>query len=139
MHLRRMACLPDSALEQLGRLFKQSVASLKVPMQELLNILAPLGKESGGSRTIAIMASFYRALMKYFCPQLRAWDANEGHFWDSALVGSSSLQAAVARFEGRERVCQRRPRWARVVGHGQVLRLHRARNLVPRTDQKKLP
>ena len=66
-------------------------------MQDLLNILALLGKKAGGSRTIAIMASFYRALMKFFCPQVRSWDAATGHFWDSALAGSSSLRAAVMR------------------------------------------
>ena len=60
MHLRRLACLPDVALVRLGLLFKQSIATLKVPIQELLNILTLLGKTLGGSRTIAIMASFYR-------------------------------------------------------------------------------
>ena len=49
MHLRPMACLPDTALEKLGRLFKQSVASLKVPLQELLNILSLLGKNRAGA------------------------------------------------------------------------------------------
>ena len=41
------------------------------------------------------MSSFYRALMKYFCPTIRAWDADKGSFWDSALAGSSSLRAAI--------------------------------------------
>ena len=92
-----MANLPDAALAQLGMLFKQSVATLTVPMQDLLNMLSLLGKKAGGSRTIAIMASFYRALMKLFCPQIREWDAAKGHFWDSALAVSSSLRAAVLR------------------------------------------
>ena len=93
-----MACLPNTALEQLGRLFKQSIASLTIPAQELLSILGLLGKKAGGSRTIAIMASFYRALMKFFCPTIRQWDVDEGHvFWDSALAGSSSLRFAVLR------------------------------------------
>jgi len=107
MHLRRLACLPDVALERLGLLFKQSIATLKVPIQELLNILTLLGKKSGGSRTIAIMASFYRALMKFFCPEIRAWDAEAASFWDSALAGSSSLQAAVARALKIENGCAR--------------------------------
>ena len=97
INLRRMADLPDVALHQLGCLFKQSIASLKVPVQELLNILGLLGKKQGGSRTIAIMASFYRALMKFFCPRIREWDLKESHFWDSALAGNSSLRAAVLR------------------------------------------
>ena len=35
--------------------------------------------------------------MKFFCPQIRAWDLAKGHFWDSALAGNSSLRAAVMR------------------------------------------
>ena len=49
LHLRRMAQLPDAALEQLGMLFKQSSATLTDPIQDLLNILAMLGKKAGGS------------------------------------------------------------------------------------------
>ena len=45
--------------------------------------------------------------MKYFCPQIRAWDAKEGHFWDTALAGSSSLQGAVARALKVENACVR--------------------------------
>ena len=81
----------------MGFLFRQSVATLTVPVQELLNILGLLGKKNGGSRTIAIMASYYRALMKFFCPTIRAWDIAKEHHWDSALAGSSSLRAAVLR------------------------------------------
>ena len=66
-------------------------------MQELMNLLSLLGKKSGGSRTIAIMGSLYRALMKFFCPQIREWDLAKGHFWDSALAGNSSLRAALIR------------------------------------------
>ena len=53
LHLRRLAQLPDAALEQMGMLFKQSVATMTIPIQELLNILCLLGKKAGGSRTIA--------------------------------------------------------------------------------------
>ena len=48
LHLRRLAALPDAALEQLGKLLKQSIATLTVPVQDLLNILALLGKNQGG-------------------------------------------------------------------------------------------
>ena len=53
------------------------------------------------------MASFYRAQMKNFCPEIRTWDAKEGHFWDTALAGSSSLQGAVARALKVENACVR--------------------------------
>ena len=97
LQLRRIANLPDIALEQLGRLFRQSLATLTIPMQDLLNVLCLLGKTSGGSRTIAIMVSFYRALMNFFCPAIRDCDVAKGTFWDSALAGNSSLRAAVER------------------------------------------
>ena len=38
-------------------------------------------------------------------PSYLQWDAREGYFWDSALAGSSSLQAAVARALKVENVC----------------------------------
>jgi len=97
VHLKRLASLPDVALISLGGLMKQSVSTLTVPAQELLNILGLLGKKLGGSRTIAIMASMYRALMKHFGLEIREWDAREGHHWDSAIAGSSSLRAAILR------------------------------------------
>ena len=47
-HLRRLANLPDVALEHMGMLFKQSLAALKVPMQDLFNIMVLLGKKQAG-------------------------------------------------------------------------------------------
>ena len=46
---------------------------------------------------IAIMASFYRCLMKANGSAIRDWDLAHGHVYDSALAGCSSLQAAVFR------------------------------------------
>ena len=92
-----MADLPDVALAQLGALFKQSVSTLSLPQQSLLNTGALLGKKLGGARVIAIMCSFYRELMKCLSPKIREWDLTEGHRYDSALAGNSSLRAAVLR------------------------------------------
>ena len=64
-HLRRMSMLPDAALESLGAILKQSLATLTVPAQEMLNALCLLCKKLGGSRTIVVMSSIYRALMKH--------------------------------------------------------------------------
>ena len=97
VRLKRLASLPDVALEGLGTIFKQIVATLTIPGQELLNILTLLGKKLGGSRTIAIMASIYRAFMKHSGLTIREWDVKEGQHWDSALAGSTSLRAAVLR------------------------------------------
>ena len=84
-------------MSQLGALFKQAVSTLSLPQQSLLNIGARLGKKRGGCRVIAIMCSFYRELMKCLSPKLRDWDLAEGHRYDSALAGNSSLRAAVLR------------------------------------------
>ena len=92
-----MAGLPYVALTGLGGIFKQSVATLTVAGQELLNVLCLLGKKLRGSRTIVIMPSVYRALMKLVGLPIREWDAKEGHVWDSAIAGSSSLRAAGLR------------------------------------------
>ena len=46
---------------------------------------------------IAIMCSFYSELMKSVNPKIREWDLAEGHCYDSALAGNSSLRAAVMR------------------------------------------
>ena len=71
VHLKRISTLPDIALEGLGSIFKQMVATLTVPGQELLNVLGLLGKKLGGSRTIAIMSSIYRAFMKHAGLEIR--------------------------------------------------------------------
>ena len=83
-----MANLPNTALRQLGCLFKKSIATLTVPAQQLLNILGLLDKKAEGSRTIASMASFYRALMKTLCPMVRDW-ANE----NAISIGTQLWQA----------------------------------------------
>ena len=48
LHLRRLANLPDKALVQLGMLFKQSIATLTVPMQDLLTHPSAIREEVGG-------------------------------------------------------------------------------------------
>ena len=96
-NFRLMAELPDVALDQLGALFKMAIHNLSLPLQVLLNLLCLLGKKTGGSRVIAIMCSFVRVLMKANGSEIREWDREHGHMFDSALADSSSLQAAVLR------------------------------------------
>eukprot|EP00973_Karenia_brevis_P091927 12409883-Karenia_brevis.AAC.1 len=62
-----------------------------------MNLLALLGKKSGGSRTVAIMASFYRLLMRVLQHEIVVWDEKKAGFWDTALRGSSALRAQLAR------------------------------------------
>ena len=46
VHLKRLASLPDVALESIGEIFKQIVATLTILGQELLNILTLFGQET---------------------------------------------------------------------------------------------
>ena len=92
-----MAELPDVAFDQLGGLYRQSVATLSLPVQALLNVMCLLGKKAGGSRTIVACCSFYREIMKLNGFTIRERDLEHGHRFDSALAGCSSLRAAVLR------------------------------------------
>ena len=89
--------LPDIALEFLGQLLKRCVATLALPTQVLLQLTVLPGKKSGGSRTIAILTTFYRLLMRMLAPTIADWDVTTAGPWDSALRGNSALRAHVAR------------------------------------------
>ena len=80
-----IALLPDAALEALGSLLRQCVATLALPIQVLMQLMVLLGKKSGGSRTIAILATFYRLLMRLVAPTLTESDVTTAGPWDSAL------------------------------------------------------
>ena len=97
VEFRALAEPPDVALAQFGGLCRQAVSNLTLPFQSLLNNGCLLGKKAGGSRGIAIMCFFYGGRMKVMSPKIREWDLNEGHRYDSALAGSSSLRVAVIR------------------------------------------
>ena len=94
---KTIGALPEVALEVLGALLKDAMAILVLPMQCLLNIKVLLGKPGGGSRTVAIIASFYRLLMRLVGGSIRQWDAKSAGHWDSAIKGSTALQAQLAR------------------------------------------
>ena len=55
--------LPDQALDELGKLLHSCIAELALPGGAVINRMVLLGKKAGGSRTIAIMTTFYRLLM----------------------------------------------------------------------------
>ncbi len=56
-----------------------------------------LGKKNGGSRTIAILATFYRMLMRLLSDNISEWDTEEAGPWDTALHGPFALRAHVLR------------------------------------------
>ena len=97
-----IAGLPDAALWQLAALFRMTLANLTIPVQCLVNLMCLLGKRKGGSRTVAIMASYYRLLVRVLGHVIVAWDEAAAGPWDSAVKGSSALRAHLARAVGVE-------------------------------------
>lgn len=77
--------------------YKSSIANLAMPTSELLNLMVLLGKKSGGSRTIAILGSFYTLLMKLMQDNVTDWDAAKAGKWDTAFKGSFALRAQIQR------------------------------------------
>ncbi len=92
-----IASLPDVALIALSTCLRQCVSTLALPVQTLLQLMVLLGKKSGGSRTIAILTTFYRLLMRILSGFITEWDLATAEHWDSALKGNSSLRAHIAR------------------------------------------
>ena len=72
---KTIGALLEVALGVLGALLKNAIANLVLPQQCLLNIMVLLGKPGGCSRTVAIIASFYRLLMRLVGGSIRQWDA----------------------------------------------------------------
>ena len=89
--------LPDEALIMLAGIMRYALRNLALPVQILINLMVMLGKPAGGSRTIAILATFYRLLMRILSPMVTEWDTKAAGHWDSAIRGSSSLRAQLAR------------------------------------------
>lgn len=92
-----IAILPDNALVNLATLLRQCIAQLALPIQVLMQLMVLLGKKSGGSRTMAILSTLYRLLMRLLSADITDWDITYAGHWDSALKGNSSLRAHIAR------------------------------------------
>ena len=97
MFFRDFGLMPDNALEAWGNLMRQCIGTLTLPVQTLTQVMTLLGKKSGGSRTIAILSTTYRLLMRILSPYITEWDLQTAEHWDSALQGNSALRAHVAR------------------------------------------
>ncbi len=97
-----MEALPDCALAALGSIIRSCLAKLVLPRQALVNVMALLGKKSGGSRTVAIMPSIYRLMMRLISYIVGGWDEAVAGPWDSAIKGSSPLRAHQGRARGVE-------------------------------------
>ena len=94
---KEIAEASDEALEELACMFCEAVVNVALPMQVLLNMVALLGKKNGGSRCIAICATFYRLLLGVLKPLAREWDLKHGNKHDSALTGRFPLVETAKR------------------------------------------
>ncbi len=79
----------EESLQELCRIMQECIRNLVLPIQALLVLGSLLGKKLGGTRCIAICATFYRLLMAVMKCQVREWDMHVGLQGDSALPGRS--------------------------------------------------
>ena len=94
---QEIAAAPQTALEELEGIMQDSISRLALPHQALANTMAALGNKCGGTRCIAVAATYYRLLMAIIRPIVREWDRNIGSEYDSSLVGRSPIYATAQR------------------------------------------
>ena len=104
-----LAELPDFALDDFNSLLLWAKWSGSMPLQTLLSVLSLLAKKQGGYRTIAVIASWARALLKTLAPDLGLWDNKAAIEGDTAQRGVTAeleiakraLNAEIAVLQGR--------------------------------------
>ena len=89
--------LPPCAKRQLLKIFRKSLIELTMPTQVLANLIALLGKKGGGTRCIAVCASFYRLFLAILGEEIRQWDTEVAGAGDTALKGKSPLLETALR------------------------------------------
>ncbi len=100
--LRKSRASPMPHSQTYGALVRSALASLALPLQSLINLVTLLGEKSGGSRTIAILSSFYRLALRLTGHVVDQWDVTTAGPWDSAVRGSAPLRAYLGRALGIE-------------------------------------
>ena len=76
--------------------------TLALPLQAVISIMTVLPKPQGGERLIALMHRLLRAYFKARRWHIDVWEQAKGEWWDTAIKGSSALQAAISRAFGAE-------------------------------------
>ena len=92
-----MAQLPDAALQHLCTLYQLMERSLAVPATALAALIVMLPEPKGGFRPIGLISMVYALWVKARRGYIRQFDADKAGFWDTAIAGSSALQAALRR------------------------------------------
>eukprot|EP00959_Pyramimonas_sp_CCMP1952_P212103 4438628-Pyramimonas_sp.AAC.1 len=67
------------------------------PTQTLLSVIALLPKSVDCDRPICKCPTLHRVYCKARNHHLDEWTADRSNFWDTAMKGSSALQAAMLR------------------------------------------
>ena len=93
-----LGSLPDVVLEPFVQLLQQMVRHAVWAPQLALSFLVLLPKKLGGFRTIAIMSSLCRVVLRILCGQCRAWDAEWAVVGDSAAQGKNAATEVAKRF-----------------------------------------
>ncbi len=75
------------ARDELAEIMRTSIRELVWPVQSLLVLMGLLGKKAGGTRTIAIIATFGRLPLAAVKGEVRAWDEKVANPHDTALKG----------------------------------------------------
>ena len=89
--------ISEESVEGLVELFKEVERTLAWPPQVYFNYIALLSKPDGGERPIGLMPMLYRVWLRARRPALAEWEEARAGFWDTAVKGSSALQAGLRR------------------------------------------
>ncbi len=87
----------EHSREHLAAICRKAVETLAWPLHVLLVIMSLLGKKSGGSRTVAIIATFARLVLAMMRDEVRQWDADIGSEGDTALGGRRPMDETARR------------------------------------------
>ena len=93
-----LALAPDCVLEPLVTILRGCVENAQWAQQLLCSWMVLLPNKFGGHRTIAILCSCVRIVMKLLCSELRAWDSAFAIRGDTAAPGVKATTEIAARF-----------------------------------------
>ncbi len=97
-----IAMASEEALTELAEIMVQVIKAVAWPLQSLMVVMGLLGKKSGGTRTIAIMATFARLLLAAVKGDVRRWDETIADERDTALRGRRPADETARRHLGVE-------------------------------------
>ena len=99
---RSLLDLPRDAVMGYTRLLNQCEQQMMWPTQILLSVIALLPKSVDCDRPICKCPTLYRVYCKSRNHDMEKWSQDRCNFWDTAVRGSSALQAALLRELGHE-------------------------------------